>query len=354
VRSGLRTTITQYPAATERLFWQSPKGTLIQIFKILFPGKNMEQQLNYLLNNKLTAPGNRSIRSKEEFRTLIYKTLISFWINNTDLKDGQALLEQVAVQWNSESDRFELSEKVWRAWLRQIPRDSSYFEAIKKLKSQPELWETALPKLILQIKKEDIKVLPEFLKWVENISSKTDELSAAPEIPKERPEKEGLFIENAGLVLIHPFLLHFLKALDLCNDQSFKDEKAQVQAIHLLHYLATGTTQPVEYELVFNKVLCNWPLDRPLKRRVRISKKMKKEAENMLLACLKHWTVLKGSSTDALRGNFLLREGKLVRKDKGWQLIVERKAQDILLDSLPWGFGTIKLPWMEEILFVEW
>jgi len=51
---------------------------------------------------------------------------------------------------------------------------------------------------------------------------------------------------------------------------------------------------------------------------------------------------------------FFHRDGKLVQVDKNFRLIVERKAQDILLDKLPWGVSIIKLPWREQLLFVEW
>jgi hypothetical protein len=35
-------------------------------------------------------------------------------------------------------------------------------------------------------------------------------------------------------------------------------------------------------------------------------------------------------------------------------LQVEQKAVDVLLNTLPWGIGVIKLPWMKEILHTEW
>ena len=40
--------------------------------------------------------------------------------------------------------------------------------------------------------------------------------------------------------------------------------------------------------------------------------------------------------------------------DGEWLLPMERKAIDILLDQLPWGIGMIPLPWMPQMLHVEW
>jgi hypothetical protein len=50
----------------------------------------------------------------------------------------------------------------------------------------------------------------------------------------------------------------------------------------------------------------------------------------------------------------LQRAGKLSRVDDGWLLQIEQKGVDVLLSYLPWGIGLIKLPWMTELLYVEW
>lgn len=170
--------------------------------------------------------------------------------------------------------------------------------------------------------------------------------------PYERPE--GYYVENAGLVLLHSFLPTCFEACGFCREGAFVDAAAQVRAIHLLHYLATGKTQPPEHELVLNKFLCHWPLEAPLERRVRLSPRMKKEADHLLEVVLQYWEVMSNSEPDALRGNFLLREGKLFEERDTWRLIVEPQTHDILLNRLPWGFGVVKFPWMPKVLLVEW
>ena len=69
---------------------------------------------------------------------------------------------------------------------------------------------------------------------------------------------------------------------------------------------------------------------------------------------VKQWNALKGSSVDALRGSFLIRDGILTPSTNGWLLTVEKKAYDILLDKLPWGIAMIKLSWAPYVLSVEW
>lgn len=165
---------------------------------------------------------------------------------------------------------------------------------------------------------------------------------------------DGLFIQNAGLVLLHPFLEYFFMEFKLLMDQKFVNRKAQTIAIHLLHYLATGKENPMEYELLFEKYLCGWDLDKPVPRRVKLSKVMKAESEKLLNTAIGHWKALKKTSASGLREGFLQREGKLVLDDFQHRLIVEGNATDVLLSSLPWGYGMIKLPWLEQVLIVDW
>jgi hypothetical protein len=60
------------------------------------------------------------------------------------------------------------------------------------------------------------------------------------------------------------------------------------------------------------------------------------------------------TSVAGLRESFLQREGCLSRKDDAWQLLVETRSYDMLLDRLPWGFATIKYSWMPGAIRVDW
>jgi hypothetical protein len=76
----------------------------------------------------------------------------------------------------------------------------------------------------------------------------------------------------------------------------------------------------------------------------------------LLHALITNWEKLRNTSVDGLRQSFLLREGRLLRKesDGSWSLTVSTKAYDMLLDSLPWRFSTVRLPWMQTVLHVKW
>ncbi len=165
------------------------------------------------------------------------------------------------------------------------------------------------------------------------------------------PVPDEIYIENAGLVLLHPFLPQYFEGI-LCavDDQLIWPEKAALA----LHYLAKGQAKAAEYELAVAKLLCNIPLSQPVPMEVSWTEHDVEESEALLMTVIRYWSALQNSSIGLLRAEFLQRAGKLSRREGGWQLQVERKDFDILLEQLPWGFSTFKLPWMEEILFVEW
>lgn len=162
------------------------------------------------------------------------------------------------------------------------------------------------------------------------------------------------FINNAGVIMLHPFLKIFFQKLDLLKGKDFKDEAARSKAVLLLYYLACGQEIPAEYDLVLPKFLCQMPFNAPMDYTQTISKEEKEEAEGLLAVTIQHWGVLGTTSPDGLRGGFLTRKGKFEHEQTGWKLYVESETMDILLDKLPWGISLIKLPWMEEVLKVEW
>lgn len=169
-----------------------------------------------------------------------------------------------------------------------------------------------------------------------------------------KPEEEGIFLKNAGLVLLYPFFESFFSDFDLLTKGQFKDTDSQTLAVHLLHYLATKEEFAAEYDLGMEKFLCNWNPELPIAREVPLSQPMKDESETLLSAAIRHWSALKNTSPEGLREGFLQRDGKLIVNDFQNRLIVENKGQDVLLSYLPWGYSVFKLPWMESPLYVEW
>ncbi len=168
----------------------------------------------------------------------------------------------------------------------------------------------------------------------------------------DQVQDTGTPVENAGLILLHPFLGHFLTEVGLMEDKQLTDPEL---AAHVLHFLATGKECDWEYELKFEKFPCGIPLEEPVQREIVIPEETKEECGKLLAVVLEYWKGLKSDSTELLQNEFLQREAKIIIEEhQTTRLVFERKAQDILLDSLPWNLGIVKVDWRDDLLFVEW
>ena len=118
--------------------------------------------------------------------------------------------------------------------------------------------------------------------------------------------------------------------------------------------MVDGSTDSSEHLLTLNKILCGVPLDTPIERDVCLTAAEKECVEGMIRGMIQNWTAIGSTSVAGLRESFFQREGRLQLKDDSWQLLVEPRAFDMLLDRIPWGYATIKHPWMDRILHVDW
>lgn len=182
-----------------------------------------------------------------------------------------------------------------------------------------------------------------------NIELETDTMIEENE---SEPKPERLYIDNAGLVILHPFLTRLFEALGVALENRFIYPG---KALGLLNYLVTGQNSAPEFELTLPKLLCGLPLFSPVKNENGITESESAEADGLLKAVINHWSVLGNTSVDGLRESFLQRPGVLTQKEDGdWLLQVEARSFDILLGQLPWSISMVQLPWMEQVLWVEW
>ncbi|MFS4448389.1 contractile injection system tape measure protein [Maribacter sp. 2307UL18-2] len=170
----------------------------------------------------------------------------------------------------------------------------------------------------------------------------------------DREAEQEIFVSNAGLAILHPYLSPLFIALNFIQKGKFVERRLANSAINLLGYIATGEIQPPEEELILAKVLCGMPTDSPIERRLVLKKKERAEADKMLRTVISYWSALGNTSIETFQDSFLKREGKLSLRNNRWDLLVEQKTIDVLMNKIPWGISPIKLPWMNKLLFVTW
>ncbi len=216
-------------------------------------------------------------------------------------------------------------------------------------------WVTMLWKMAVAQRKgeELLRTLLELSKTVPLLADIADRM---PSVPAAQ-EGESTFVDNAGLVILAPFLPRLFAQTGYLNGSldGFLDRDSQVRAIFLMQYLVFGSREFPEYAASLDKLLCGFKTGIPIPRHIDLSEKEFELADGLLAAVLQHWKKLNTSTVEALRQAFLQRKGRLVTENDGQlHLHVESKSYDMLLDTLPWSLGVIRYRWMDQGLWVKW
>ena len=198
--------------------------------------------------------------------------------------------------------------------------------------------------------------LPNIERYIEAVPIRTPRTRAStPAKESIESSESSWFVDHAGLVLLHPYLEYLFLELDWMKNQKFRSDAARHRAVRLLTYLAVGEGPAPKAEPILAKLFCGLDFEVPTDPKLNLDERWKKEADTLTGAVIKHWKILKDTSPEGLRQSFLQRPGKLIRQeDNNWRLEVEPASYDMLLDHLPWGFGIIKLPWIKEMIIVNW
>lgn len=276
-------------------------------------------------------------KDEKEIKVNIWEQVLRLATNTAKQLTAERLVEKILIWYLPDATLIN-------QFLTNIPlKTKIILPVIKRLEEKPEIFlerKQSIRKALLKLQEE----------WQKN--------SVLKESIESKPEKNidesGIFVQDAGLVLVHLFLLSLFKKIEWLKGKEFKNNGIKQKALYLLYYLANGNMVAEEHALMVPKILCGWPIDIPVEKEIKLTGDEQNEADNMLQAVVEHWAVLKKTSIAGLREGFLQRNGKLFTKNNKLYLQVENKPIDILLDHLPWNLNIIKLPWMKEILRVEW
>nr|VFK23524.1 MAG: hypothetical protein BECKLFY1418C_GA0070996_11454 [Candidatus Kentron sp. LFY] len=152
-------------------------------------------------------------------------------------------------------------------------------------------------------------------------------------------DDDRLYIDNAGLTILWPFLGHFFRHLGLVEQNCFRNREARQRAVGLLQYLVTEDPSPPEYLLPIDKLLCGMAPDEVFEFGPPMVEVETEECTRPLQAAIAQAPILEDMSIPAFRGTFLLRQGISTTRDGAWLLRVERKTYDVVFGSIPLAAG---------------
>jgi|GEM_PF-3994154 len=164
-----------------------------------------------------------------------------------------------------------------------------------------------------------------------------------------------VFVNNAGLVLLTPFLSTFFRKLGLLGEgKGFVQKVAQASAAWVLHAILRPGQARVEGEMPLAKCLCGLPpLEPAPPPETEVFESASREAPVMLHSVIHHWKGLGAATPDSLIRDFLSRDG-ILRLGEEQHLHVEAKPKDRALYTLPWALSILQTPWMDKPLRVFW
>jgi hypothetical protein len=208
------------------------------------------------------------------------------------------------------------------------------------------------------LKRQDMP-LPAEPRRAKDAGEDVKEAEKPGEPESEEEPRHALYILNAGLVLLSPYLPVLFERLGvLSHDEEGRPRiaglEAQSRAVHMLQNMVDERLDQTEPALVLNKLLCGMPTGAPVEPSIHASPADLELCDGLLHAVIANWPIIRNTSVAGLRETFLLREGRLLHGDEKWDLHVQRKGLDVLVDQIPWTFATIFHRWMAEPVQVTW
>lgn len=316
----------------ERLIWQLPTDLFFKLMEAIRPEdrlttKILEADIQNLIRDLLPA----------------------------EKKSVEERFKKYFLRYVTEVDWMMRMEKTIKAFVREMIDDDLIHllqPALEKLQYQP-LREEVQHELIKISGEKHGQVRTD--KKIRSGDSIIEEKKISkPELPESKQTSgvdEGIYVCDAGLVVIAAFLPAFFERLQLLKNSEITDK---AQAVCLLQYLLAGNEEAAEFELVVAKVLCGLEPEMPVDTMIPLTVEQKQEADEMLSSVIEHWKILKDTSVAGLRESFLRRNGKLFFNDNSWHLLVEQKGYDMLLRNIPWNISMIRLAWMKHMLKTQW
>ena len=166
--------------------------------------------------------------------------------------------------------------------------------------------------------------------------------------------KNGIAVSNAGIVLLNSFIVMLFERLSLVKDNNFTSIENQKNAVLYLQYVVTGVSETEESYLALNKILCGLSVTDTVPAIIEISQEKEILIVGLIKAAVSYWSAIGDCSVEGFRGNWLVRDGMLTELEDKWELTVDKRAYDLLINKSPFAFSIIKYPWMHKPLHVIW
>ena len=316
--------------------WGNSKNKIRRVLK-LYPKQNIKSSLT-LIHPELVS----SLKALDSVLIEEYKSSLPLALG---LEHWEGVIIYTFGYWSSKSIILDTLKELLQMFIVQI---------LKQLSMEKE--DLAL---LLKESRFDLPnpIKQNLIEWtLKSESSSLTNKIIEPQIQEINTldDSESIFIQNAGLVLLWPFLSRLFDKLNLLDDKDFIDNVSQQKAVLLTEYLVTGKTDFQESFLTLNKLICGAPQDMFVDVNIFLEQFELDLCEFLLKSVIKNWEKINNSTISTLRETFLIREGVLRTSSIDFNLSIQKKPFDVLLSTLPWNISMIQTSFMKNRILVDW
>jgi hypothetical protein len=314
--------------------------------------ENRKLLVHYFTENEQSMPMINAISQDLEWMKFLSpildatKRMVDFIQRKWKIRINNQLLLQTIFQFSknaSHRSQKELLMELWNLIQKSLSRTQRIVLIKEFLSSNSQ--EILLKQLSSTLEKDSVNLPDEEIE---------EDIMEEEEMNEEENTNSSVFIDNAGLILISPFLPRLFTMLELTENGKFKNRTAQIKAIFLTQYAVFGNGEFPEYTLQLNKLLTSFKTGVPIPIKSVLTDEDKSIVDSMLEGVLQNWGRLTNTTVAGLQEGFLRREGRLEELEDTYLLTVESKGYDMLLDHVPWNFRTVKFSWMQKAIQVKW
>ena len=165
--------------------------------------------------------------------------------------------------------------------------------------------------------------------------------------------KDGVLINNSGLILFWPFLKTLFLRLNLLDETSnyLKDNTSKDKAILATDYIVNGL-ESNEKDFILNKILCGVDSDWNTDTSNKLNDYELGICDSAIQAVITNWK--KVNSVQTLRDWYLKREGIISENDDSYVINVSKKPFDVFLKNLKWSFSLINYSILKKKIIINW
>lgn len=235
----------------------------------------------------------------------------------------------------------EVREKLNELWKREIEP----LQQTQKLLTDP-------------VQKEILKLqeLGEIIEIPIKVNFEQKKASVNEQIKSEINRGTRYTANLCGMMLLAPFWGTLFRRLELLEKNEFKSSEHKLLAYQTILAIARIEEEtPLELQDLIPRIIVGIPPENELSGLPVLTSAQIEEITKFISAVRSQWPVMINFSNRGFIESFLLRRGTVWKEsDSKWMIEVEGYGSDIIMQTLPWGYATMKFPWTSYMIFTEW